>query len=442
MTLDITQHRESLALRLETLIRIRWLAVAGQTIAVLLVYFQLGFDLLFLPCMLIIGASAWLNIFLRLRYPPNVRWRGNSITALLAYDILQLALLLYLTGGIQNPFAMLIAVPVVVSAAAQKIEEVAPLILLAVVISGLLVFFHLPLPWFEAGGMVLPLELRAGIWVAIVSTMIFTANYTYRVANESRKLADALAATEIVLQREQHISNLDGLAAAAAHELGTPLATISLVSKEMMHSAEKPSAQYEDAALLKSQADRCREILRKISTLSSEEDENIAKLSVPVLMEEVAAPHLESSIRLKLSQDGPDTAPVFRRNAAIIYGLGNLLENAVDFARSEVVFRCQWDTESISFTIRDDGKGFAQGIIDKIGEPFISQRRSDKKQSGGGLGLGLFIAKTLLERSGAELEFSNLGGERGRGAEVRVSWNRSDLESREQADWPQSSNKD
>lgn len=425
---NITQHRESLALRLETLIRIRWLAVIGQTIAVLFVYFQLGFELLLLPCLLIIGASAWLNVFLRFRYPGNVRWRGRAITALLAYDILQLSLLLFLTGGIQNPFAMLIAVPVVVSAAAQKIGQVIPLLLLAIILSGFLVFFHQPLPWFEPGGMQFPLELRGGIWVAIVSTMGFTAIYTYRVANESRKLADALAATEIVLQREQHISNLDGLAAAAAHELGTPLATVSLVSKELMLSADKGSPLFEDASLLKSQADRCREILRKISTLSSEGDENIANLTVQVLMEEVSTPHRGLQIDLNIEHSGEGSFPITKRNAAVLYGLGNLLENAVDFAKHTVTFRCHWTQENVTFTILDDGKGFSLGVLDKIGDPFISSRSGQNKQSGGGLGLGLFIAKTLLERNGATLSFANHGTGKKSGAEVIVNWQRSEFE--------------
>ncbi|MGB7285872.1 MAG: ActS/PrrB/RegB family redox-sensitive histidine kinase [Salaquimonas sp.] len=427
---NITQHRESLALRLETLIRIRWLAVVGQTVAVLFVYFQLGFDLLLFPCLLIIAASAWLNIFLRFRYPGNVRWRGWAVTALLAYDLLQLTLLLYLTGGIQNPFAMLIAVPVVVSAAAQRMEEAGPLLILAILVSGLLVFFHLPLPWFEPGAMILPLELRVGIWVAIVSTMGFTSFYAYRVANESRNLADALAATEIVLQREQHISTLDGLATAAAHELGTPLATISLVSKELMLSARTDSLIYEDAALLKSQADRCREILKKISTLSSEEDVNIANLSIQVLMEEVSAPHREHGILLELNQGGEGPIPVTRRNSAILYGLGNLLENAIDFAKAKVEFNCVWDEDKVVFIIQDDGKGFPLGVLDKIGDPYISDRPGPRKMSGGGLGLGMFIAKTLLERNGAILSFSNYANGNRKGAEVRIQWKRSDFEKR------------
>jgi len=436
---NIIQHHDSLALRLETLIRIRWLAVVGQTIAVLFVHFQLGFDLLLLPCLLIIAASAWLNIFLRIRYPVNVRFRGQAVMALLAYDILQLALLLYLTGGIQNPFAVLLAVPVVVSAASQRAKNAAPLFALALIVSAILVFFHQPLPWFETGALVLPLALKAGVWVAIASTMAFTALYTFRVANESRNLADALAATEIVLQREQHVSNLDGLAAAAAHELGTPLATISLVSKEMLRETPANRAVHDDALLLSSQADRCREILKKISTLSSQEDENISTLSVRVLMEEVVAPHREYGAKVQMSFKGKDPAPVTKRNAAVLYGLGNLLENAIDFSISQVQFMAEWDEETVTITVSDDGKGFSSSILEKIGEPYISKRIDSDRQSAGGLGLGLFIAKTLLERSGASLIFENNKGEGNSGAKVVISWKRTEFENRQEVPIWQSS---
>ncbi len=423
------QHRENLALRLETLIRIRWLAVIGQTIAVLFVHFVMGFDLLLLPCMLLIAMSAWLNIFLRLRYPGNVRWRGQSVTALLAYDILQLTVLLYLTGGIQNPFVVLIAVPVVISAASQRVRNVLPLLVFALGISLFLVFFHEPLPWFEQGGLSLPLELKAGIWVALASTTCFTAIYIFRVADESRKLADALAATELVLQREQLMSNLDGLAAAAAHELGTPLATISLVAKEMMLEAAQGSHLREDAELLKSQADRCRDILRKISSLSSEGDENIITMSLGVLMEEVTVPYRETEKKVIIHMDGEGAEPAMRRNAAVLYGISNILENAFDFGVREIVFKASWDRDTVTLSILDDGPGFSEGILEKIGDPFISRRSDAAVETGGGLGLGLFIAKTLLERNGASLRFSNRSLDDQTGACVVINWKRNDFES-------------
>jgi len=427
----IARHRENLALRLETLVRIRWMAIAGQTIAVLFVYYAMGYDLLLMPCLLIIGASVWLNLFLRFRYPGNVRWRGQAVMALLGYDILQLSMLLYLTGGVQNPFAILLAVPVVVSAATQQAREILPLFALALTAATMLVFFYLPLPWAEAGGLDLPLQFRGGIWVAIASTMGFTAVYTYRVADESRKLADALAATEIILQREQYVSNLDGLAAAAAHELGTPLATISLVSKEMLRDVPSGTPLHADVSLLRSQVERCREILRKISSLSSQEDENIARLSIVVMMEELAEPHRDFGIEIIMSQSGEGSPPVAARNAAVLYGLGNLLENAVDYASKKVWFQGEWDENAVRISISDDGPGFPPGVLERIGDPFISSREGKKLQTGGGLGLGLFIAKTLLERNGATISFRNTE-KKGRtsGTNVVIEWSRPVFEKR------------
>lgn len=427
---DPARSLEHTSLRLETLIRIRWLAVAGQTLAVLFVHFTMGFELELMACLAFIAISAWLNVFLRLRYPGNTRWSGRTVAALLGYDILQLAALLYLTGGIQNPFSVLLAVPVIVAATTQRVQEIVPLFLLALGAASVLVFFHLPMPWFDGEIFQMPLELKAGIWVALASTMAFTAVYAYRLADESRKLAKALAATELVLQREQFVSNLDGLSAAAAHQLGTPLATISLVSKEMLREIPPETPLHEDAKLLRSQTERCRDILRKIASLSPEE-EDVARLPIAVLMQEIIAPHHETDVTINVRQDGEGPAPVTNRNAAVIYGLGNLVENAVDFARSKVDFSVGWDAAKVRFVIIDDGPGFPSGLIERIGEPFISTRKEcgSGRTTGGGMGLGLFIAKTLLERSGARLTFSNnRENEAYRGARVEVVFDRAALE--------------
>ncbi len=415
-------------LRLETMVTIRWLAILGQTVAVCAVAFVLDYALPLSACLALIAISAWLNVFLRLRYRASYRLPDLAALALLAYDILQLSLLLYLTGGLQNPFSVLLVVPVVVSAATQSPRQILPLGCLTGLATTLLVFFHLPLPWIETGALNLPLVYLAGTWVAIVSTLVFTAMYAYRVADEARKLSDALAATELVLQREQHLSTLDGLAAAAAHELGTPLATIALVSKEMMRELPHESPLYEDASLLRSQAERCRQILQKLSSLSEEGDDHIGRQPLSSLMEEVAAPHRDFGVTLSVSPGATVGEPVFARNAGIQYGLGNLLENAVDFATSRVEFVADWDQVSITVTIRDDGPGFAANMIERVGEPFLTTRRRDPEATGGGLGLGLFIAKTLLERSGAQVDFANNQNVDATGAVVSIRWLRSEID--------------
>ena len=413
-------------LRLNTLIRLRWLAIIGQSAAVLIVAYWLEFPLPVSLCFALIALSAWLNLFLAFRYPATHRLPPPFALGILLFDALQLAGLLYMTGGLTNPFALLMTVPVVISATSLPARLTLFLGLVVVAMSSALVFFHLPLPWYSGTAMAMPFIYVAGVWLAVVSSIAFTAIYAYRVAEEARLLATALAATELVLQREQHLSALDGLAAAAAHELGTPLATIALVAKEMERALSDDERFREDVTLLRSQSERCRGILKRLTSLSSEGEAHISRMPLTSVIEEVIAPHRDFGIDMKLEpgvRNGPE--PVGRRNPGVIYGLGNLIENAVDFARSAVTVRWRWSEEAVAIEIIDDGPGYPAEIIDRIGEPYMSKRQADA--GGGGLGLGLFIAKTLLERSGASLGFSNAGGE-GKGAIVTINWPRAAFE--------------
>ncbi|ESX96966.1 MULTISPECIES: ActS/PrrB/RegB family redox-sensitive histidine kinase [unclassified Mesorhizobium] len=414
--------QQSQRLRLNTLIRLRWLAIVGQSLAVLVVAYGLKFPLPVSLCFALVACSAWLNLVLTFRYPAAHRLTPFSAFFILTFDSLQLAGLLFLTGGLTNPFSVLMTVPVVISAASLPLRLTAVLGALVMAAATLLVFFHQPLPWYEGAPLPMPFIYVAGIWMAVFSSIAFTAIYAFRVAEEARLLANALAATELVLQREQHLSALDGLAAAAAHELGTPLATIALVSKEMEKALGNDPKYGEDVKLLRSQSERCREILKRLTSLSSEGEAHLSRLPLTSLVEEVTAPHRDFGISIKLrpgERVGPE--PVGRRNPGVIYGLGNLVENAVDFARNSVTVRWSWDELDVTFSIIDDGPGFPPEIIDRIGEPYMSTRQGN--EAGGGLGLGLFIAKTLLERSGATLDFRNSSG-LGEGAIVQISWPR------------------
>ncbi|ESY33477.1 ActS/PrrB/RegB family redox-sensitive histidine kinase [Mesorhizobium sp. LNJC391B00] len=414
--------QQSQRLRLNTLIRLRWLAIVGQSLAVLVIAYGLKFPLPVSLCFALVACSAWLNLVLTFRYPAAHRLTPFSAFFILTFDSLQLAGLLYLTGGLTNPFSVLMTVPVVISAASLPLRLTAVLGALVMAAATLLVFFHQPLPWYEGAPLPMPFIYVAGIWMAVFSSIAFTAIYAFRVAEEARLLANALAATELVLQREQHLSALDGLAAAAAHELGTPLATIALVSKEMEKALGNDPKYGEDVKLLRSQSERCREILKRLTSLSSEGEAHLSRLPLTSLVEEVTAPHRDFGISIKLrpgERVGPE--PVGRRNPGVIYGLGNLVENAVDFARNSVTVRWSWDELDVTFSIIDDGPGFPPEIIDRIGEPYMSTRQGN--EAGGGLGLGLFIAKTLLERSGATLDFRNSSG-LGEGAIVQISWPR------------------
>lgn len=417
--------RISRRLRLNTLIKLRWLAVTGQSAAVVIVAFVLDFPLPVIESGALIACSAVLNIYLTFAYPANHRLNLVPALALLTYDAMQLAGLLYLTGGLTNPFALLMAVPVVISATAMPIRHTALLGVFVIVVVTFLMFFHRPLPWTQGAELAVPVMYMAGVWFAVVSTILFTSIYVWRVADEARKLAGALAATELVLQREQHLSALDGLAAAAAHELGTPLATISLVAKEMEKAAGASSEFAEDIRLMRTQADRCREILKQLNSLSSESSGPLSRLPLTSLVEEAVAPHRDFGVEVSLragSVSGRE--PVTIRNPGVIYGLGNLVENAVDFASRRVEIAWRYDEDLIAIDITDDGPGFRADMLDRIGEPYVSHRPAGERGSGaGGLGLGLFIAKSLLERSGATVHFAN-SERRGLGATVTVSWPR------------------
>jgi two-component system sensor histidine kinase RegB len=416
--------------RLDTLVRLRWLAVVGQTAAVLVVHYVLDFNLPLAACLTVIGLSAWLNVALRLRFRMPHRLEPDRAAWLLAFDIAQLAALLFLTGGLQNPFAFLFLGPVLISATALPPRMTVLLGAFTAFCVTALVFVHMPLPWASDDPLVLPPVYMLGIWLALLLALGFIGAYAWQIAEEARLLADALAATELVLAREQHLSQLDGLAAAAAHELGTPLSTIALVAKELELALEPRSPHADDVKLLREQSQRCREILAKLTELSTSSGP-FDRLKLSALIEEVVAPHRNFGVSIDVVLP-PDRAaePVGPHNPAIVYGLGNIVENAVDFAKSRVEVAARWTDQDVAVTISDDGPGFSADIVDRVGEPYITTRgggRGAGEGDGTGLGLGFFIAKTLLERSGASLAFVNRTPP-DTGAVVRVRWAREDFE--------------
>ena len=415
--------------RLDTLVRLRWLAVGGQTAAVLIVHYVFDFTLPLTACLLVIGCSAALNLALRLRFRPIERLEPERAAWLLAFDIVQLALLLSLTGGVENPFVFLFLGPVLIAATALPPRMTLMLGALAAACATALVFYHLPLPWVSDEPLELPPIYLLGVWFSLLVALGVIGAYAWQIAEEARLLTDALAATELVLAREQHLSQLDGLAAAAAHELGTPLSTIAVVVRELERALEPTSPHAEDVKLLREQAQRCREILAKLTQLSaSSEPFDRSKLSA--LIEEVVAPHRNFGVAIDVVLPADRAAePVGEHNPAIIYGLGNLVENAVDFARERVEIAAGWSDGEVTISIADDGPGFAPEILDRIGEPYLTSRGRPPGGEGevAGLGLGVFIAKTLLERSGAALGFANRAAPE-HGATVRVRWRREDYE--------------
>jgi two-component system sensor histidine kinase RegB len=419
-------------LRLQTAVRLRWFGVAGQLLTVCYVYFVLGFQFNIGICLALIALTAWLNVFLRMRYSMRTRLSTPFATALLAYDIVQLAALLSLTGGVENPFVFLIVAPVTVSAATLPPRNTIALGVLAGIATSLLIHVYLPLPWYAGTRFELPLLYNAGVLASVLAGMMFLALYVWRLAKEARQMTEALAATEMVLAREQQLHALDGLAAAAAHELGTPLSTITVVAKELAREAPKHGSFAEDIALLQSQAERCREILKKLTRGSQEPDPLHARISVRGLIDEAAAPYrgfnTEIAISAKPDEDQLGGEPVGERRPGVIYGLANLVENAVDFAKQRVEITASWSARDVVITIADDGPGIPLPVLDALGEPYVTTRPSPRPGAGtdgepSGMGLGFFIAKTLLERSGATVVLENRGQPE-TGAIATVSWPR------------------
>jgi two-component system sensor histidine kinase RegB len=414
--------------RLDTLLRLRWLAIIGQTTAVLVVYYGLDFPLPIWSCLAVIALSAWLNIALRVRFSLTQRLEPARAGWLLAFDIAELAVLLFLTGGLQNPFAFLFLAPVLLSATALPPRITLILGAFAVLCATVLVFAHYPLPWDADDPLELPWIYLLGVWFSILLAAGFIGVYAWQITEEGRQLAEALAATELVLAREQHLSQLDGLAAAAAHELGTPLSTISVIARELERAIEKDSPHSDDVRLLREQSQRCRDILSKLTELST--GEPFDRLPLSALIEEVVAPHRNFGVEIEVALAHDPAPPMGARNPAVLYGLGNLLENAVDFAHGLVEVTADWTSKDVAVTISDDGPGFAPEVMDRIGEPYVRSSKRRRMNAGSetiGLGLGFFIAKTLLERSGATVDFENRAYP-DRGAVIRIRWERSDFE--------------
>jgi len=424
--------------RLRTLVLIRWFAVAGQALTLLGVHYGFGFALPIGPALATVALSALFNLAVGLGRPAGRRLSARAAALHLGYDILQLSALLMMTGGLENPFTVLILAPVIVSATVLPRQHTIALGLLTGACLSALAFMHLPVPLDEPFRP--PLLYVAGIWEALILAILFIGVYVGSVTEEARQMADALAASQMALAREQRLSALGALAAAAAHELGSPLGTIAITAREMERNLPAGSPLAADVELLIGQSDRCSEILAGLARRpEADGGPPFARLPVSALVEAAAEPHLDPAVELVFdpapaaggeSEEGgepspePSPEPIVPRRAEIIHGLGNLIQNAVQHGRTRAVATTRWSAREITVTVSDDGPGFAPAVRDRLGEPYLSH---DAGRRGGGehMGLGIFIARTLLGGTGARLSFANRPGG---GAEVTVSWPRARLE--------------
>ncbi len=405
-------------LRLHTLILVRWIAVVGQSVAILVVHFGLGYKLPLALSLVVIGLLAISNIFLSLARPARTRLGNRDGALLLGFDVIQLAALLYLTGGLANPFAILILAPVSVSATILSRGTTVLLLLLAVSCVTVLAFYHRLLPW-GPGGFELPFTYLLGIWTALSVAAVFVSLYVWSVAEEARRMSNALVEAQVSLAREQRVSALGGLAAAAAHELGSPLATIAVIAKELSREVRPESDLADDVALLLGQSERCRDILASLSQRSSirDGDDRRSSLALTSLVSEAADLHDDSRVivEVRTAENFHEVEPLMQYGPEVLHGIGNLIQNAVQFAHTTVNIWVEWDNTVAQIVISDDGPGFPGSVLSSLGEPYVSGRPNDSSH----MGLGIFIARTLLERTGASLSFAN-----GIGAEVSITWQR------------------
>lgn len=400
--------------RLRTLVTLRWFAAVGQTVAIFVAVrvYSLQIEVGFAA--IVIGASILANLVSSFFYPENKRLSERQAFLWLVFDIVQLNMLLFLTGGLNNPFALLILAPVTIAATVLHLRSTVFLGLTAIVLIALLSQYSLPIVSASGVTLALPVLFLFGFWVALTIGVIFLAIYARQVTTEMHNMGEALLATQLALAREQKLTDLGGVVAAAAHELGTPLATIKLVSSEMMDELEDHPGLIEDVALIRQQADRCRDILHSMGR-AGKDDLHLRHAPLEAVVREAAEPHLHRGKDVVFGV-GPTSGaalpqPNIPRRPEIIHGLRNLIQNAVDFSRSEVHVDIGWSDDEITVRISDDGKGFPQSILGRIGDPYVRRRRFDEDRARRpgyeGMGLGLFIAKTLLERSGAKLTFAN-----------------------------------
>jgi two-component system sensor histidine kinase RegB len=416
-------ERAGVSLRL--LITIRWVAVIGQAVSLVIVHFGLGFSLPIWPTLVVVATSALINIGNVVLRRTVHRLSEREAALYLGYDVLQLGLLLFMTGGLENPFAILMVAPVTVAATILSKRSVFSLSVLAVCAITVLAGVHWPLPW-RGEAPVLPPLYVLGIWAALVLSTMFIAAYAWSVAGEARQMRDAFAATQLALAREQQISAVGALAAAAAHELGSPLGTIAIIAKELVREMPPDDPHAEDAALLLSQSERCRDILAQLAHHPEAESASpYTRLPISALVEAAGAPHRAGGVRvIYATTTNTGEEPAVARRPEILHGLGNLIQNAIQFAHREVSVSMSWDRTGVAVEIVDDGPGFPPHLLPRLGQPYLSGRTGGAAH----MGLGIFIAQTLLERTGAHLEFANLPEG---GGHVSIRWARTVLEARD-----------
>ncbi|MGE5502897.1 MAG: ActS/PrrB/RegB family redox-sensitive histidine kinase [Actinomycetota bacterium] len=408
------EEHPHLQTRLGTLVLIRWLAIAGQLATIVAVEIAIG-DLPLAPVLGTVAASAALNLGLTAARRRVGRIDERSAAWHLAFDLAQLGVLIGLTGGLSNPFSLFLLAPVTVAAATLSARPTALLAGGAMAAATLIGQWHLPLPWPD-GPLELPVLYRVGVWAALLLGVVSVAFFTWRMAAEARRIAAAYSASRVALAQEARMAEVGALAAAVAHELNTPLATVHLVARELSEEVGPESPLQPELRTLIGQAERCRDTLARL-TRARGRDAAVGgeRVAFPALVELVAEPHIDgAAAQVIFDHAGDRPVPWVERSPEILHGIGNFIQNAVQFATARVAVETWWDGDGMGVRVADDGPGIPPHVLERLGEPYLSTRDGD----GSHLGLGVFIATTLLERTGANVSFAN----NGQGAVVTVRW--------------------
>ncbi len=416
---------ENLTLDRKTLIFLRWIAIIGQLTSINIVYFYLKLEFPILIAHFVIFFGLLTNLYLQYKIK-SIQLKDFYSGIFLSYDLIQLSILLYLTGGISNPFSILMIIPTIVSSTFLSMGTTIILGIFTVIFLFLLTIFHNPLPGIHDGQVIFPKLYLTGYFIAIIIGLVFLSYFGIRFSGESKRRSDAVNKLQQVIAKEYELENLGGQAAAAAHSLGTPLATISVVASELKKEIGNNKEYAKDLDLLISQTKRCGEILKLISKKKILGDEFFSKTNLEDLLNEILSSFRETSSKnIYLETKNDKNKFLFQRSPELIYGLRNFIGNAVKFSKTKVEIIIKSDQENVKVIINDDGPGFPEDVIEIIGEPYIKSKFNSVNVNAG-TGLGTFLGKTLLERKAANLFFSRSNNLKG--ASVEISWQIQNLE--------------
>ena len=421
---EIFKSKDNIKLDKKTLVTLRWMALVGQYLTICIVHFIFQFELPFFYCSLIIFIGFLTNLYLQFKFSKN-QLNNFASTSFLFYDLLQLSFLLYLTGGITNPFSILLIVPAIVSSTFLNLKSTINLSTVTILILVILTIYNLPLPHYGELHFHVPDTYMYALPMAIIITLIFLTYFGVRFGLESRKRTEALNKLELILAKEHELESIGLQAAAAAHSLGTPLSTITVIARELEKEIGKSSKHSKDIELLLSQTKRCSDILKDLSQDQLKEDSFLSGITAGELLNSIVRSFSKiSEKKLSLLTEKNVLNPRIERTLEITYGLRNFIGNAAKYSNSLIDISLESNNKITEVKICDDGPGFSEDVVSMLGEPYI---RSKNKiiSSKSGLGLGTFIGKTLLERMKAKVNFSKCPETNG--AMVTIRWQTKDL---------------